>query len=193
MCLLFSVTFRLNLFVKTRLGSSMIILQQRHPEHMRDTLQVCTQRSYPFMHTGIWSSKQARQATANTPRALNPELAVQCQCQDQNKPGAQCRWTNLEPASRRETVIQFQNRLPPRLMGCRSPGPEAVPLLIWAASFFRSCSLSSSEDGARGFDFLMGRTGDESVSDGGALVTLRFRAPPTFFDGVGDRMRISGG
>lgn len=93
-------------------------------------------------------------------------------------------------------VTAFQNRLPPRLMGCRSPGAEVPPLLIWAASFFRSSSLSSSEDGARGFDFLMGRTGDESVSDGAALVTLRLRTSPgrggASLDGVGDRMRISG-
>ena len=93
-------------------------------------------------------------------------------------------------------VPEFQNRLPPRLIGCRSPGAEAPPLLIWAANFFRSSSLSSSEDGARGFDFLMGRTGDESVSDGGALVTLRLRTPPgrgdaSSLDGVGDCMRIS--
>lgn len=91
---------------------------------------------------------------------------------------------------------QFQNRLPPRLMGCLTPGAEAVPLLIWTASCFRSSSLSSSEDGARGFDFLMGRTGDESVSDGGVWATLRLRAPPergeASLDGVGDRMRISG-
>lgn len=82
-------------------------------------------------------------------------------------------------------------------MGCRSPWAEPLPLLIWAASFFRSSSLSSSEEGARGFDFLMGRTGDESVSDGAAaLVMLRLRAPPgrgeASLDGVGDGMRISG-
>lgn len=76
-------------------------------------------------------------------------------------------------------------------MGCRSPGAEAAPLLIWAASFFRSSSLSSSEDGARGFDFLTGRTGDESVSEGGALAMLRLRAPPATLDGVGERMRTS--
>lgn len=41
----------------------------------------------------------------------------------------------------------------------------------------------------------MGRTGDESVSDGDALVMLRLRAPPgrgeASLDGVGDRIRIS--
>lgn len=81
-------------------------------------------------------------------------------------------------------------------MGCRNPGADDPPLLIWATSFFRSSSPSSSEDGGWGFDFLMGRTGDESVSDGGALVALRFRAPPgrgeAFLDGAGDRIRTSG-
>jgi hypothetical protein len=38
----------------------------------------------------------------------------------------------------------------------------------------------------------MGRAGDESVSDGGALVTLRLRgAGKAFLDGVGDSMCVS--
>lgn len=157
---------------------------------VRCTLRAeCFLMSYPFMHTGIDTDAVIIKVLERYDKLRQARPHLLC-CLDPGNPGTQVGQSGFGFSPRK--AIRFQNRFPPRLIGCRSPGAEAVPLLIWATRFFRSSSLSSSEDGARGFDFLMGRTGDESVSGGGALVTLRLRAPPASRDGVGDRMRISG-